>query len=825
MKYLKLTVLLIFLSVSFSFAQNKITGRILDDKNQPIPYATVTALKPDSTIVGGDLTNENGSFALSNLSLGHFILRINILGFKQRFIDNISLTQQAPNKSLGNIVIRPDAHKLKEVEITGERALMELSVDKKVFNVDKNITSSGGSAADALKNVPSLQVDIDGTILLRGKDANILIDGKPATLLGGDVATALQALPASSIQSVEVITNPSAKYDAQGMAGIINIITKRDSKLGFNGNASVGAGTRDKYNASVALNLKNDKWNIFFNSNWRNNKTYEHTANRRMMADGTLTAASYEDNIRTRGGWFNSLGAEYTINSRNTITLTQNLNQMLWASNGNTMYTYNQGPIIDSSTTRGTVNTGSPLSSSTSLDFKHKFLKPKQELNSSITYVNTRVNRDQEYITNRFDAMDAPIGNTIIQRAPGGGTSSSLNAQADFTTPFLTKNGKLDAGWKTQIYWFKSNNEARVDSNNGKGFVPDMVLQNDYQYSQQVHAVYASYSDQRGKFGYQIGLRGEYSYYDGTSSRIVSGLRYNNQFLNLFPSLYLSYKLPKDQAVYLSYSRRINRPSFFQMMPFIDVSNPMDTSAGNPNLIPEFIHNIELNYSRQFKQGHMIIASLYYQYTQNLIDRISTFYNDGTSFTKPQNLNKGITYGAELTGRAQILPIWNATVNFNLFQNQIFGATATNTLDNSGVSWFTKFNTDVKLPYNFSFQLSGTYQAPKVAAQGIIQDVWWVDAALRKTFWNNKANLVLNISDIFNSRKYTTIYDFPGAVQSIYRDRETRIGNLTFSYRFGKSDVKTSSKRGRGDKDKNMQPQSKEHDNIKQGEGGDDSGS
>ncbi len=801
-----------------------LTGQIVDGKGNPVAYATATLLKADSSVVNGDLTLENGNFSIKYTGPGRFLLRINIIGFKERYIGNITIAAGDASKKLGRITMSPESQMLSEVQITGEKALMEMSVDKKVFNVEKNITSTGGSASDMLKNVPSLAVGVDGEISLRGKDATILIDGKPATLLGGDVAAALQSLPASSVQSVEIITNPSAKYDAQGVSGIVNIVTKKDNKFGLNGIASIGAGTRDKYNGSLNLNLRNNKWNIFFNSSYRSNRNYQRTTTDRRLSDETLTSTSYEDNTRLFGGWFNTLGAEYTINDKSSITLTENLNRMMWGNDGTTFYYNNLDLGSDSSQTRGTNNLGSPLSSSTSLDYKYKFAKPRQELTANVTFVNTWVTRDQEFTTNFYNQHEqVKYRNAITQKAPGSGSNASLNAQADFTTPFFSKDGKLDAGWKSQLYWFESNNNAKVDSGNGAGFQSDLVLQNDYKYNQQVHAAYASFNDQKGRFAYQAGLRLEYSKYEGTSSLLSAGEKYANDFLSLFPSAYVSYKLKENQAIYLNYTRRINRPDFFRMMPYLDISNPMDTTAGNPNLIPEFIHNTELNYSKQFKQGHSIIASAYYQYTQNLVDRIRRVNSEtGRSFTQPQNLDGGATYGFELIGKAQILPVWDATLNVNFFRNEIFADNLAYVLNTSGSSWFTKLNSNLKLPLGLSMQLSGTYEAPKVAAQGKTLEAWWLDVALRKNLWAGKANIVLNISDIFNTRKYTTIYNFTGSYQSVYKDRETRIGNITFTYRFGKSEVKSAGKRVKGQQ--NAPVPVKDRNNLKQGDDSDQGG-
>jgi outer membrane receptor protein involved in Fe transport len=405
------------------------------------------------------------------------------------------------------------------------------------------------------------------------------------------------------------------------------------------------------------------------------------------------------------------------------------------------------------------------------------------------------VTRTQAYQTDYFDSNDVKLPYTVLQNAPGQGGNRSLNAQADFTTPFITKTGKLDAGWKSQLYWFNSSNNPTIDTGNGPAL--DLLLLNNYNYSQHVHAVYSSFSDQFKNWTYNAGLRMEYATYEGTSLSL-NGNKFTNDYLGLFPSAFVSYKLPKEQTMHLSYTRRTNRPHFMQLMPYVDVSNPQDTSRGNPALIPEFIHNTELSYNRQIKGGHNLMASVYYQYTQNLIERYRTFYSDGTSSSQPQNLNNGTTYGLELTGRTQILPIWDLTANANFFKNEVSGTNIDPTLNNSGYSWFGKLNTNLRLPAGFSLQVNGNYEAPKVAAQGSQEEVYWLDAAIRKNLWNNRATLVVNVSDIFNTRKYTNIYDMSAYYQTTYRDRETRIGNVTFTYRFGKSEQKNANNARRG---------------------------
>ncbi|MEI8279692.1 MAG: TonB-dependent receptor [Bacteroidota bacterium] len=839
--------------VNSSATAGQLTGQLVDGQNKPVSYATVTLFRKDSSVVNGDLTKDDGSFNIVNTGIGVFRLRITAIGFSDRNINDIQITAAAPEKNMGPIKLSASSQTLKEVQVTGERAMMEMSVDKKTFNVEKNITSAGGSAGDVLQNVPSVSVDVDGNVSLRGKDnVTILIDGKPATMFGGDVASALQSLPASSIESVEVITNPSAKYDAQGVTGIINIITKRDKKFGFNGTVTLGAGTRDKYNGNLGLNARNNKWNFFLNSSFRFNANASlTTTNRTSNIYDSLHQAFdksivSEDYLRHFNGSFNTIGAEYTINKNNTITFTQNVNIMEFENSGYANYT-TYANAWDAVQMRYADGHGGPLSLSSSLDYKHKFKKPKQEITANVTGAKMWITRAQEY-NSRNTVRTASGQDSVIfqsvQIAPSSGSNASLNAQVDFTTPFLTKNGKLDAGAKTQLVWFESsNNPSFVSPTEVKTF--DTVLYSAYKYNQQTHAAYASFSDQEGKFSYSLGLRMEDAEYSGTNNNLHTGSedKFSTSFLNFFPSVFLSYQLPKQQSIYLSYTRRTNRPGFRQMLPYKDVSNPQDTTSGNPDLIPEFIHSTELSYNKTSDKGDNIILSTYYQYTENIIQSYRQSYSQGTTYTRPENLKYGITYGLELIGHVQIIPAWDATLNLNYFQNEINGDniksdSLTHSLNNKGNSWFGKMNTSIKLPKGFSLQINGNYEAPKVVAQGNLKESYWMDVAVRKNLWKNKATLVFNVSDVFNTHKYTQDYNLSYYTQTIYRNRETRIGNVTFTYRFGKTDNnkpdmgKSSSgfggsKRGQDKgKDKgNQSQQAKDRDgNLKSDEGGDNQG-
>lgn len=841
----RITVLVLFCFIpSLMFAQQagfgKVSGRLIGTKKVPLAYATVTLLRSDSSVVSGDLSKDDGNFSISPTGAGKFMLRINAIGYKDRIIDGINISQDDPNRTLGNISLSQTAQALKAVEVVGEKAIMEMKVDKKVFNVEKNITTAGGSATDVLQNVPSVSVDADGNLSLRGKsDVTVLIDGKPATLLGSDVASALQSLSASSIESVEVITNPSAKYDAQGMTGIINIVTKKDRKFGLNGNASIGAGTRDKYNASLGLNLHRGKWNVFFNSNLRLHNTFHNVTTNRSdkVADslGDRSYYTYEHVPRHFYGWFNTLGATWDIDDKNSITVTGNANLMQHGYEDSSDY-FVMIPETDTllHQYRYSKSIGDLLGLSASANYKHKFKKKDEEFVFDANFSRFHADRSQDYLTRYYEPVSLY---DIEETAPGKGGTHNLTLTADYTDPLFTTNGKLGFGLKTQINSFNSKNDPLLDTayfdNHTSPQYLDTALWATYDYLQQVHAAYVNWNDQVGKFSYQAGLRVEDAIYDGTN-KVPVDTSFHNSFLGLFPSAFISYQLPKQQSVYLNYSRRTNRPNFFQMMPYKDLSNPSTVNQGNPDLIPEFIHNVELSYNKQTAKGDNVILSAYYQYTKNLIERVITTINSGELagrlMTQPRNIASGTTYGFEATGRFQLMPFWDATLNVNAFQNKIEIGNADTSVtkyltDTKGFSWFGKLNTNLRLPAGFSIQLNGNYESPKVVAQGRILESYWIDAALKKNFFKGKASLTVNCSDIFKTRRFINEYDLPAYSQQIDREKETRIGNVTFSYRFGRSEqgAKGMGRQRKNKPAQNIVPVEKDRENnLKQGD--DDNG-
>ena len=813
-------ITLIFLSFTTMAQGIKIEGNLRDEKNNVVSFATVNLMDvKNQKAISGAQSNENGQFTILLTTKGLYALKINTLGYSNYTSANILVTSLDTLIKIGSIKLKQQSKNLNVVEVKAEKSMMQMDIDKRVFNVEKNTTTSGGSAADVLQNVPSVAVDLDGNVSLRGKgNVTILIDGRPSTMLGSDVAAALQSLSASSIESVEVITNPSSKYDAQGMSGIINIITKRDKKFGLNGVGTIGIGTLNKYNGSVNLNLKNNKWNVFLNANGRINNTYNYATINRSNKNDVIRSDSYEDNDKYRFGGMASIGAEYTFSKQNVVMFTQSLNRMRFGSDANTRYEVYNGSLQTLLQDRHGNFDGGPISTTSALNFKHKFKQPKQEITADLSYSHTWMKRQQDYATTTTNFLIMPPMNIVSQlnqNAPGQGNMNNFTGMIDYTMPMFHGKGKLDAGLKTQISHFDNSNTPTKNYGDPTYTTTDTSMKSDYNYNMRIDAAYINMANTKGKWGYQAGLRLENATYRGTTN-IYSVLNYENNFLNLFPTTYISYQVSPNQTFYLSYSRRTNRPGFRDMMPFLDLSNPQDSSMGNPNLKPEFIHNAELNFNKQFEKGHQLMFSTYYQYTENLIEKYRVFYSDGTSFTQPQNLNKGETFGAELTGKLQISKPWDASFNFNLFKTNIINNVISQAVNTNGTSWFTKVNTTYKLNQGSSIQLNANYEAPKVTAQGRTQEVYWIDLAYKANFWNSKGSVTLSISDILNTRKYTNIYDYSNYYQVNYRDRETRIANVTFTYRIGKSDPKAPvNKRGRAEKSQNTEDKKvKSRDNL-----------
>lgn len=804
-KVLLLVVTFCMITVKLSAqttGEGKISGKIIDAQtNETIPFASAILLdRKTKATVKIIQTDVDGAFVMTNIPKGVFTFKASYVGFQTMVRDSVSISDAVKSVDFGSIKMKTSkGNLLNEVTITAPKATMQLGIDKKVFSVDQSLVSEGGSASDLLQNVPSVQTDIEGNVSLRGSaGVRVLIDGKPSLIAGGNIAQILQSIPASSIESVELITNPSAKYDAEGQSGIINIVLKKNKKLGFNGNLSLSAGNRDTYNANTSLSFQNKKINLYGNYGYRygnrigggyNNIRYLNPSNPLLTSGFAEQSTDSKDLNKSHNL---KAGIDYYLAEKTVMSFSSGIN--IRNQDENELLNINRlgasrNPIELSN--RNNLEDGKGTSYDLNLDFSQKFKNPKEELTANFGFSEGDNDNFQIYNTNIYNQNGLTVNDLEIQQTDRYSFNRNYNAQVDYTVP-MGKTGKIEAGLRSQIRISESSTYAEETSPVDGAFNFNYALSNEFNNKDQVHAAYVNYQNQYKNFGYQVGLRAEDAALDTRLGAydINSNLNYTPgrvAYTRLYPSIFLTQKFKDDQQVQLSYSRRVNRPRGWDTNPFLDVSDPFNYRQGNVNLLPEDVHAFELSHSK-FWPKFSLISSLYLRQTNDVIQRIRTEPDvNGITITTPQNLTRSINSGLELIGKFDLFKAWNFTANVNLYQSKIQGVPAFGILENSGFSYNTNLTNNFVLPYSITLQIRAEYRSREVMAQGIRKAMYGVDAGAKYDI-NKKASLSLNVRDVFASRKWqmqttgsTSVVDFSrlwGGTQA----------NLTFSYRFGKTD-------------------------------------
>jgi outer membrane receptor protein involved in Fe transport len=809
-------------------------GKVVDAGNKGIEAASVTLVtnrmdtatkKVKEEIIGGMLTDKGGNFSIENVPLmGRYQLKVSGIGFKpyQKQVafempnrdamqgGDMSAMLGALDKDLGNIAIEVDEKVMGNVTVTASRPSLTMGIDRKIFSVDKNITSAGGTAVDVMKNVPSVNVDIDGNVTLRNTSPTIFVDGRPTTMT-------LEQIPADAIESIEIITNPSAKFDASGgTAGILNIVMKKNRRIGYSGNLRANIDSRWKVGGGGDLNVRQGKINVFASGMYMERKSISTGTTDRKTINLLRNNQSIQNDRNVGEGQFGfgRFGIDYFIDNRNTLTVTGNFARggmepdnisnirvdsftKNMAGMDSRFYTEFQNRISNSEFNFR--NKGAQAS------FKHNFPKAGHEWTADVTYNKSKNENNGLIYTDYFDENNNPLRSRYNQTQYGSGNNENVTLQTDYANP-LSQNSKIEFGARAQMRKVNSLNNIQI------GGRLNSIL---YNSTDNVYAAYTTFSNRIKDFGYQLGLRVESSEYEGTLPN--KGQTFDISFpVSLFPSVFLSQKLSDFDDLQFNYSRRINRPNFFQLFPFVDYSDSLNFSRGNPGLKPEFTNSFEVSYSKLFKNRDNLLISAYYKHTNNLITRLQTFEFDtvvkGDVFINTfENANSSYITGLELTSRNKITKFWDMTANANLFTAKI-------DLENQPdpdqfVSYFFKLNNSFRLPKNFSLQLSGDYQSRIIsspggggrgfggggggfmggsssAAQGFIRPNYGVDAAVRFEFMKNKvASLSLNVNDIFRTRLFDQYTETPFSIQNVQRRRDPQVFRLNFNYRFGKMDA------------------------------------
>ncbi|MBN3581128.1 TonB-dependent receptor [Algoriphagus aestuarii] len=794
---------LIMISVC-SYAQEKrLHGKVVDASNKTaLEFANVALLNVgDSSLVTGGMTDITGEFEF-NAPEGRYIFRVGFIGYLEYF-ESIDLGQRK-NFNFGTISLAPDAQNLDEVVVEGVTSMFESDIDKRTYDVENSIVAEGQTASQLLSTLPSIQVDEEGGITMRGS-GNILIyiNGRPSNLSGDDAESILSQFPANSIKSVELITNPSSRYDATGVGGIINIVLRKNENLGFNGQVNASVGTRDKYQAGINLNYGTEKANIYASYNWQNRWQKEFGSGTRStsLPDFSPTLEQDQDGyekektnlVRTGVDFFlsenSTLGAYFQGNFDNEVEFAQIDQDNLSASGS-----------LDSSFVRINNEVSKSGNYESGINYTWEVDSTGQRLYTSLSYAYDDRSQTETYNQDFFTSEGASVPEKrLIQINDRPRTSHLFVGQLDYVKPF-GENKSIETGLKATIGdWSWSQDFSQGDESNGFTPMPVDSLNDTYNFNQDVYAAYFTFRNKLNKFGYQLGLRGEYTKTLGETVR--ENERIPNDYFNLFPSAFLSYTLAPENEFTVNYTRRISRPSIWDLAPIYRVRDQYNLSIGNPYLKPEFTDSYELGYMKGWER-YLLNATVYHRYSTDVETRITTLTDDNVAIQSRENADTRASTGFELINQIQVSNNFDATLTGNFFYSKINADNVEGRdLSNENFSWTISLLGNILVPKWFSVQLQGNYRGPIVLPQGQIEPQYTLNVGMRKNLFNNKATLSLNVSDIFNTRNFRITTEDQRFTQFRKFQRESRIGTLSFTYRFGgfKEKSENRSRREGGD--------------------------
>ena len=765
----------------------RISGLILEKgTNIPLEYATVVLQdvnKPE--VVTGGVTDINGKFSFE-INSGIYNVRYEFISFKTISEKNKKFNSDT---NLGTIFLEEDIAQLKDVVVIAEKSTVEIKLDKRVYNVGKDMMVKGGTVSDVLDNVPSVTVDPDGTIALRGNEnVRILIDGKPSGLAGINIADALKLLPADAVEKVEVITNPSARYDAEGSGGIINIVLRKGKAQGINGSVVISAGDPEAYGASSNLNFRSDNFNLFsnFGYNYRNSPGNSLNDAEYFNSDGTTSSFVNErrKNNRLNEGFNSNFGIDLFLDKKTTWSNALTFSKSR-GKNPDNVFFYNFDDTFTPTFVRNRFNDqkNNDFNFEYSTNFTKNFEKEDHKLTIDVA------------ISQNRDNDSSIIYDQIIGDSSSLFTESTLNNQkqqrnlfqTDYVLP-IGENGRFEAGYRGN---FQNNlTEFAIE--------PNTLYSNTLEYKEYVNAFYTQYGNKINKFSYFLGVRFEDS--DIEVNSLTTNSFNNKKYNNFFPTATVNYEFSDSNSMSLSYSKRINRPRGRFLNPFSTYSSNINIFQGNPDLNPAYTNAIDLGYLKRWSKL-TLNSSVYVNITDEsfqFIRKESGLFVDGIPviLSTPINLSKEYRAGFEFNVNYTPYKWWRLNGNLNVFRNEnqgdykyvdYLGNDVVQNFDNIATSWFTRISSKVTLPYKVDWQTNLTYNAPQNSAQGKRLDMTSVNLAFSKDVLKDKGSITLNVSDIFNTRKRRFTNEIENVVSSYseFQWRERQI-TLAFTYRFNK---------------------------------------
>ncbi len=757
----------------------RITAVILDSvTNKPVDYATVSLIKTkDNKSVSGGLTDDKGKVVIQNIAPDQYKLSIGFMGYVTKTV-LVKTTPERPDNNVGTILLTPTASNLKEVEISGQKAMVENKIDRMVYNADQDVTLAGGTAGDVMRKVPLLAVDIDGNVTLRGSAVKVLINGKPSGTMANSVADALKMIPAEEIKTVEVITSPSAKYDAEGSGGIINIITKKKTAQGVSGSVNTSVGTRQN-NGNFSLNAKSGR--LGFTSNVGSQYAIPQETNVQFLNNNFVTNNSVFQNGFTkakRWGYNGSAGLDYDINNYNSLSTNIKFNRFENGSNGSLDVSNLNPAALTADFARFSDNSMVFKNVDWSADYRKTSKKEGEEF---ALLAQASFGRN----SNQFNTIDRLPNGDFAINGDNTGKNNEYTLQSDYTYPF-SKTTVLETGLKGI---FRNIQSKYQDT------------EQNFDYDQNVGAAYGVISFKLAKkTTLKGGLRAEYTKIGGQAGSV---LNFDNDYFNLFPSAIISQTLKGNTTLKLSYNRRMSRPSLYYLNPFLNRNDPENQTQGNPGLSPELSDNLELGYSTYIK-GSVINASVFYRNTNDVIENV---FNPGQKLTSYFNVGTRKSYGASAFASYNPMPKWTLMGNFNLNSYEVESMAGDMT---TGVKWnYGAFmRSALSLKGGWNTEIFGVYNGPRYTFQGKSGAMSFYGGAVKKEILKKKGTVGLNVFNVFSRDLHIeSTNETASFLQSTNIYYPIRSFGVNFSYSFGKMNF-------------NQQPKKKKinNDDLKQGE-------
>lgn len=809
-----ITALLLVIATVTALAQGQIRGLILDKNTSEAMSFVSVALTPqgETAPTMGASSDSEGKFHFKNVKFGTYTLTLSFVGYKE-VRKQVELNEKNHTISFAALYMKEDATTLNEVQVTGQRSAMKLEVDRKSFDVAGMVTSAGLSASELLEQVPSVEVDNDGNVSLRGNTSvEVWINGRSSGLTSDNQAQVLQQLPAESIERIEVIDNPSAKFSAEGSAGIINIILKKDRKAGYYGSVQVGANTRGGANTSLSLNYNSSKFDAFLNVGYRHmENSGKNESEQDNLVDGI--AKSYErhytENSQLGNNLFSRAGFTWHADEKNDLGLTGMFMTGKRKSSSSTPYYYGDyteaGEILNHTRLRNNSSNNPMRFAFIEFNYRHLFSE-KHFIDFTASHMNMRMDNNNFYQDSIWYEDEAIDPHSSYQSRP----MKVRNHHSDIKLQYenaINDKVKLEAGYNGSFSHESSPQESfEADNWYGIGLTEDKAYFNRFVYDNDIHALYASLSYKFNKLSIMAGLRGEYWRINTESlnwqqehGEAEKDKPFKKDYFQLFPSLFMSYQITQSQQLQLNYTRRLRRPWGGELNSFRNTSDASIISFGNPLLTPEFSNSFSLNYLKTWEQ-HSLLVSAYYRPTTDVIQRVNyRNTSDNLMYRTPENVAKSTATGVEITAKNKLWKILDLTTNVNLyhykldaFSYNIEGQTVNGEAQDN-FTWNARIMAALRLPYDISVQVTGTYNSRQVITQGHRPASYVVDMGVRKNFLNRMFTLSVNCRDLLNSRKWESYTNSDTFSRYQLNRRRSRTVNFTLTWNFGNQSGKKKS--------------------------------